>query len=65
MKLLAVNSRRWTAELLRTAIKEAKGGSAPMELLVENGDFFKTCNVDYHGGERYPYWNATGRNPIC
>jgi predicted metalloprotease with PDZ domain len=54
VKLLAVNSRRWTAELLRTAIKEAKDGTAPIELLVENGDVFKTCKVDYHDGERYP-----------
>ena len=31
MKLLAVNERRWKPELVRTAIKEAKGG-APVEL---------------------------------
>lgn len=53
MKLLAVNGRRWTGDLLRTAIKEAKGTTAPIELLVENGDTFKTCAVDYHDGERY------------
>jgi predicted metalloprotease with PDZ domain len=53
MKLLAVNNRRWTGDLLRTAIKEAKGATAPIELLVENGDVFKTCAVDYHDGERY------------
>jgi hypothetical protein len=54
MKLLAVNSRRLTPELLRAAIKEAKGTTGPIELLVENGDVFKTCAVDYHDGERYP-----------
>jgi predicted metalloprotease with PDZ domain len=53
MKLLAVNSRHLTPELLRTAIKEAKGTTVPIELLVENGDVFKTCAVDYHDGERY------------
>ena len=53
MKLLAVNGRRWTGDLLRTAIKEAKGSTAPIELLVENGDTFKTCAIDYHDGERY------------
>ena len=42
MKLLAVNNRRWKPELLRTAVKEATSGTAPIELLVENGDFFKT-----------------------
>jgi predicted metalloprotease with PDZ domain len=53
MKLLAVNSRHWTPELLRTAIKEAKGATAPIELLVENGDVFQTCAVNYHDGEHY------------
>jgi predicted metalloprotease with PDZ domain len=54
MKLLAVNTRHWTPELLRTAIREAKGGTGPIELLLENGDAFKTYRVDYHDGERYP-----------
>jgi len=54
MKLLAVNQRRWKPELLRTAIKDAEGGATPIELLVENGDVFQTCRLDYHGGERYP-----------
>jgi predicted metalloprotease with PDZ domain len=53
MKLLAVNSRHWTPDLLRTAIKEAKGNKATIELLVENGGVYKTCAVDYHDGERY------------
>jgi predicted metalloprotease with PDZ domain len=55
MKLLAVNNRRWKPELLRTAIKEAKDGAAPVELLVENGDVFKTFRLDYREGERYPH----------
>ena len=54
MKLLAVNGRRWTPELLRAATQVAKTNSAPIELLVENADFFKTAKLDYHGGERYP-----------
>jgi predicted metalloprotease with PDZ domain len=55
MKIVAVNGRRWKEDLLTTAVKEAKGGSAPLELLVENGDFFRTHAVDYHGGLRYPH----------
>jgi len=26
----------------------------PLELILENGEYLKTCPVDYHGGERYP-----------
>jgi predicted metalloprotease with PDZ domain len=63
MKLLAVNSRRWKPELLRTAIKEAKVGTAPVELLVENGDVFKTCRLDYREGERYPFLERDASKP--
>ncbi len=55
MKLVAVNGRRFTTDVLRDAIKTAKTGSAPIELLVENSDYFKTYKLDYHGGEMYPH----------
>ncbi len=55
MKLLAVNGRRWTPDDLEAAIKQAKNTSEPIELLIENEDFFKTYSVDYHGGLRYPH----------
>lgn len=54
MKLVAVNGRRWTPALLRTAVKAAKDNPTPIELLVENNDYFKTCAVNYHEGEKYP-----------
>jgi predicted metalloprotease with PDZ domain len=53
MKLVAVNGRRFTPELLHAAIKATAKGEA-LELLVENADFFKTCKLDYHEGEKFP-----------
>ena len=55
MKLVAVNGRRYSAEVLRDALKSAKNGTAPIELLVENTDYYKTYKIDYHGGEKYPH----------
>ena len=55
MKVVAVNGRRFTPELLRDAIKAAKNSTAAIELLVENTDYYKTYQVDYHGGESYPH----------
>ena len=55
MKLIAVNGRQFSPEVLRDAIKAAKGSSAPIELLVENDDYYKTYKLDYHGGEMYPH----------
>ncbi len=54
MKLVAVNSRGWTPDILRAAVKSAKTDAAPIELLVENEDYFKTCKLNYHDGEKYP-----------
>jgi predicted metalloprotease with PDZ domain len=54
MKLVAVNGRKWTGEIIRAAIKAAKTDTTPIELLLENSDFYKTVKIDYHDGERYP-----------
>ncbi len=51
MKIIAVNSRRFSREVMESALKD-KGA---MELLVENNGFFKTHSVNYHDGIRYPH----------
>lgn len=55
MKLIAINGRHFSAEVLRDALKSAKSGSTPIALLVENTEYYKTYNIDYHGGEKYPH----------
>jgi len=55
MKVVAVNGRRFSPEVLRDAIKAAKGTSATVDLLVENTEYYKTYKLDYHGGETYPH----------
>ena len=55
MKLVAVNGRKWTPEILREAIRRAKTSKDPIELLLENQDYFQNIIVNYHGGERYPH----------
>jgi hypothetical protein len=54
MKLAAANQRRWTPEILRAAVKSAMTNAVPIELLLENNDYFQTCKLDYHEGEKYP-----------
>jgi predicted metalloprotease with PDZ domain len=55
MKLIAVNGHQYSPEVLRDALRAGKSSTAPLELLVENTDYFKTYALDYHGGERYPH----------
>jgi predicted metalloprotease with PDZ domain len=63
MKLIAVNGRHYTPDVLRDALKAGTNSSAPLELLVENTDYYKTYKLDYHGGERYPHLVRDGSKP--
>lgn len=55
MKVIGVNGRLFTQDGLEDAIKAAKDTSKPISLLVVIDDYYRICNVDYHGGERYPH----------
>ena len=55
MKLVGVNGRRYSSEVLRDAIRSGKKNTEPLELLIENTDYYKTYKLDYHGGERHPH----------
>jgi predicted metalloprotease with PDZ domain len=55
MRVVAVNDRAFTPDLLRDLLKASKSNSQPIRLLVLNDDYYKTCTIDYHGGERYPH----------
>ncbi len=63
MKLIAVNGRQYTPEVLRDALKAGKAGPAPLELLVENTEYYKTYKLDYHGGEKYPHLERDESKP--
>ena len=54
MKLIAVNGKQWTEDVLREAIRAAARSKAAIEILAKNGDFYATYKVGYSGGERYP-----------
>jgi predicted metalloprotease with PDZ domain len=61
--LVAVNGHEFKPERLKDAIVAAKGANAPIELLVKNGDEYKTARVDYHEGLRYPHLERIAGTP--
>jgi len=63
MKLVAVNGRKWSPEILRDAVRAAKGTTQPIDLLVENAQFFKTFSVEYHEGEKSPHLERVSSQP--
>jgi predicted metalloprotease with PDZ domain len=63
MKIIGVNGRVYTQELLSDAIKSAKDISQPITLLVVVDDYFRTCTITYHDGARYPHLVRDGERP--
>jgi len=55
MRIVAVNDIAWSQEAMEDAIKAAKAGDAPIRLLVREFDRFRSIDVDYHGGLRFPH----------
>ncbi len=53
-KIIAVNGRMYSKEVLHGAIKAAKGTSKPMHFILQNDTWVTEADVDYHDGERYP-----------
>ena len=52
--LVAVNGRAYKAEVLKEALTAAKADKAPIQLLVREGELFRTVPIAYTGGQRYP-----------
>ena len=63
MKIVSVNGRAWSIELLHEALASAKTSNTPIVLGVENGSFNETYKLDYHGGERYPHLERDDSKP--
>jgi predicted metalloprotease with PDZ domain len=55
MKVVAVNGRKFSKEVLKDALQAGKNSSAALELLVENTEYYKTYKLDYHDGEKFPH----------
>ena len=55
MKVIAVNGRKFSKDVLGDALQEGKNSKAALELLVENTEYYKTYKLDYHDGEKFPH----------
>jgi predicted metalloprotease with PDZ domain len=63
MKIITVNGRPWSTDVLHEAITAAKSSTTPIELVVENGSFTAPYRLNYHGGERYPHLERDPTKP--
>jgi predicted metalloprotease with PDZ domain len=54
-KLVAVNGRTYSSDLLYDALEDAATTHAPIALLVQHGNVYRTITIAYDGGPRYPH----------
>jgi hypothetical protein len=50
-------------DTLKNAIKAAAGNGPAPELLIHDGDVYRTVKLDWHGGLRYPRLEKVGTGP--
>jgi predicted metalloprotease with PDZ domain len=62
-QIVAVNNVAFDADRMKTIVKESKDAAAPIELIVKNGDRYRTIRLDYHQGLRYPHLERSGDGP--
>ena len=53
--VVAVNDLAYDKATLEDAVKAAKTDKAPIRLMVKEFNRYRTVDVDYHGGLRYPH----------
>lgn len=62
MTVVAVNDVEYSDDAMRSAIRAGRNG-APIRLLVKEFDRFRTVDVEYRGGLRYPHLERIAGRP--
>jgi len=63
MQIIAVNGRQFSGSLLNDAIRDAKGNTNPISLIVANTGTYRVLALDYHDGVRYPHLQRVDGTP--
>ncbi|HEX5257424.1 MAG TPA: peptidase M61 [Sphingomicrobium sp.] len=62
-EVVAVNGRKFDMDAIKQAIRDAAGNGPTPELLIHDGDVYRTVKLDWHGGLRYPHLQKVGKAP--
>jgi predicted metalloprotease with PDZ domain len=63
MTVVAVNGKKYTPDILDAALVEAQSSHKPIDLLVENDDYYRTLSVPYFDGPRFPHLKRVEGTP--
>ncbi len=62
-KIIGVNGQTYSGDGLKEAIRNAKGKTEPIHLIVQSETYLSTIDIDYHDGERYPVLERVAGTP--
>jgi predicted metalloprotease with PDZ domain/ketosteroid isomerase-like protein len=62
-KVIAVNGQIFSGDRLQAAIRDAKGKTEPIHLMIQTETFVSSADIDYHDGERYPVLERVEGSP--
>jgi predicted metalloprotease with PDZ domain len=62
-EVIAVNGRKYDMDAIKQAIRDAAGNGPDPQLLIHDGDVYRTVTLDWHGGLRYPHLQKVGKGP--
>ncbi len=60
-EIVAVNGRKYSGDALKSAITAAKGSAPSVKLLIKDGDVYRTVDLNWHEGLKYPRLVKTGK----
>ena len=63
MKMVSVNGRDFSPQVLKEAVRDARNGSSPIAMVATLKGYSKTYHVEYHGGEKYPFLERVDGKP--
>jgi predicted metalloprotease with PDZ domain len=62
-RIIAVNGQIFSTDGLQDAIREAKGSTEPIHLMLQTDSFLSNADIDYHDGERFPVLERVASSP--
>lgn len=62
-KILAVDGKLFSNDALLSAIRDAKGKTTPIDVIVARDSFVSTFHIHYNGGEIYPSLERVAGTP--
>jgi predicted metalloprotease with PDZ domain len=55
MKVMAVDGQAFSSDVLKYVSEQAEHSTTPTSFLVQDGGWYRTLQVNYHGGPKYPH----------